>query len=239
MGVLDESWRGVRAVGGWFLGAPFHAAWTLTRTRTRREAQELLERRAQHTCARWGLRVEVSGEPPPPGKGCVVTYNETSLADMFALHAVMWRAIDRGSGADVFGRVPLAKPFFARAGIALVPRGNRTGTDRVLAEMVEAVKAGERVGWGAEGRFSGRDEVGHFKVGASLIAIRAQAPLVPVAFRGGHAAMPLGSVRARPGVIRVRFGAPLSTAGLTENDARALADRAQAAATQMYAELGT
>lgn len=237
MGFLDETWRGVGALGGWFLGAPFLARAVLRTTKTRREAQLALEAFAQRACRRWGLEVELSGEVPRPGTGCVVTYNETSLADMFALHAVLWQAIDRGSGADVFARVPFTRPVFERAGIALVPRGNRAGTDRVLDEMVAAVKAGERVGWGAEGRFSGRDGVGHFKVGASLIAIRAGAPLVPVVFRGGHAAMPLGSLRARPATIRVRVGEPLPTAGLTEADARSLADRAEAVATQMYAEL--
>jgi 1-acyl-sn-glycerol-3-phosphate acyltransferase len=106
-----------------------------------------------------------------------------------------------------------------------------------MAEMVAAIKAGERVSWGGEGRLSGKDEVMRFKIGAALLAIRAQAPLVPVAFRGGHAALPLGSIRARPGKIRVRFGCPLSTAGLREEDARDLADRAQAEVARLFAEL--
>lgn len=206
--MISETLRGARARCGWFIGAPFFSLRVLTQTKTRKEAQVLLERRARQACEAWGLKVEVSGEPPPPG-------------------------------ADVFGMVPLAKSAFRRIGLALVPRGNRAGTDRVLAEMVEAVKAGERVGWGAEGRFAGRDEVGRFKVGASLIAIRAQAPLVPVAFRGGHAAMHHGSLRARAGTVRVRYGAPIPTTGLTEDDARTLADRAQAIVTEMYAALGT
>ena len=85
---------------------------------------------------------------------------------------------------------------------------------------------------------SGKDEVLRFKVGSALIAIRAGVPLVPVAFRGGHQALPLKSVRARPGTIRVRFGTPISTVGLVEEGARDLADRAQAAVAALYAELG-
>lgn len=46
------------------------------------------------------------------------------------------------------------------------------------------------------------------------------------------------TLRARPGTVRVRYGPPLSTTGLTEDDARALADRAQAMVTEMYAALG-
>ena len=195
-------------------------------------------RRATRTLASCGLRVETSGEGPPPGVGCVVVYNETSFADVFAFQAVMWQHIDGSSAADLFAWVPFMRPACRRAGIALVPRGNRAATDRVLAEVIDSVKAGERVAWGGEGRLSGRDEVTRFKVGASLIAIRAGAPLVPVAFRGGHFAMPLGSIRARPGTIRVRFGAPISTVGLREEDARSLADRAQAAVATLFTELG-
>ena len=79
--------------------------------------------------------------------------------------------------------------------------------------------------------------MGRFKIGASLIAIRAQVPVVPVAFQGGHGVLPLGSVRVRPGTIRVQFGAPIPTAGLAEAEARDLADRVQAAVAGLYAGL--
>jgi 1-acyl-sn-glycerol-3-phosphate acyltransferase len=106
-----------------------------------------------------------------------------------------------------------------------------------MDRMVAAVTAGERLAWGGEGRISGRDGVARFKLGASLIAIRAKAPVIPVVFCGGHRLLPFGSVRARPGRIRVRFGAPIPTSGLTEDDARALADRTQAIVEGMYADL--
>lgn len=63
--------------------------------------------------------------------------------------------------------------------------------------MVTAVRQGERIGWGGEGRLSGRDGIGPLKVGASLIAIRAQAPVIPVVIHGGHDAMPF-SRRTQP-----------------------------------------
>lgn len=66
---------------------------------------------------------------------------------------------------------------------------------------------------------------------------RAGVPLVPVAFHGGHQTLSLHSVRARPGTIRVRFGAPISVEGFDESAVRALADKAQAALAALYAEL--
>jgi 1-acyl-sn-glycerol-3-phosphate acyltransferase len=99
------------------------------------------------------------------------------------------------------------------------------------------VRAGERQAWGGEGRIVGMDGIGRFKIGASLIAIRAQVPVIPVTFCGGHQIMPFGGVRARPGLVRVHFGAPIATNGLTEDDARAFADRLQAVIAARYAEM--
>lgn len=70
------------------------------------------------------------------------------------------------------------------------------------------------------------------------MAIRAEKPLVPLAFHGGHRLMPWKSYDLQPGTFRVRFGAPLSTEGLTENDARDLADKAQKAVVELYKQLG-
>ncbi|SPH17485.1 hypothetical protein DEA8626_01008 [Defluviimonas aquaemixtae] len=119
----------------------------------------------------------------------------------------------------------------------MVPRGNRLATERLLKRMVAAVRRGERLAWGGEGRLYGRDGIGRFKVGASLIAIRAQAPLIPVVFHGGHHALPLGSIRARSGRIRVRFGTPIPTTGLKEEEARGLADHVQEEVARIYAVL--
>ena len=238
MGAMIERWRGGSALLRWLLGAPLASLHVLATARDRKQAQEIMMRRSERALASCGFTVEVSGTPPPPGMACVVTYNETSFADVLAFTATMWKHIDRAAAADVYAWIPFARAACRRAGIALIPRGNRLATERIMAEVVEAVKAGERAAWGGEGRLSGRDEVMRFKVGASLIAIRAGTPLVPVAFHGGHQAMPLGSIRARPGVIRVRFGEPLPTSGLGEDAARDLADRTQAVVKAMYAELG-
>lgn len=238
MGAATEVFRGTGTLLRWFLGAPFANTRMLATTKTRKEAQQFVQQRAARALAACHFTVEVSGEPPPPGKGCVVVYNETSFADNFAFHAVMWPHLERASGADIFGLIPTMRAACLRAGIALVPRSNRAAAEGVIAEMVSAAKAGERIAWGGEGKMAGRDEVLRFKIGSALIAIRAQVPLVPVAFWGGHHVMPLRSLRAQPGALRVRFGAPLSTEGITEDAARALADRAQVSVASLYADLG-
>lgn len=237
MAAAGEIMRGGGASAAWFLGLPLVNLRIALAAANRDAARGLIAAHCARFLSRCGVAVEVGGTPPAPGTGCVVCYNEASFADVAAFCTVMWPHIDRAAAADLYAWFPFGRRAARKAGIELVPRGDRAGTDRLMGVAVQAVRGGERMAWGGEGRIHGQDEVGRFKVGASLIAIRAQVPVVPVAFHGGHRVLPLGSVRARPGTIRVRFGAPVPTAGLTEGDARDLADRMQAAVAGLYADL--
>lgn len=184
-----------------------------------------------------GITVTVEGKMPRPGMGCVISHNETSFADVAAYFVHVWPCVDRLAGADVYAYIPYARKAFAKVAIELVPRGNRKGTEALVDRMVTAVGQGERLGWGGEGRLSGFDGVGRFKVGGSLIAIRAQVPVVPVVIHGGHQALRLGTSRACPGEIRIRFCDPVPTTGYNEADARTLADKLQAICASHYHEM--
>jgi 1-acyl-sn-glycerol-3-phosphate acyltransferase len=50
------------------------------------------------------------------------------------------------------------------------------------------------------------------------MAIKAQAPVVPVAIKGARAAMRKGSPIIRPVTVNVRLGEPVETAGMTLED---------------------
>ena len=62
------------------------------------------------------------------------------------------------------------------------------------------------------------------------MAIKAQAPIVPVAIQGGRDAMRKGSWLIRPVTVSIRVGAPIETAGVSLDDRDELIDaRADAA----------
>ena len=75
-----------------------------------------------------------------------------------------------------------------------------------------------------------------FKEGAAYIAIKAQAPLVPVALLGTRKILPYGSAVFHAGRVQLRIGQPIPTEGLTLRDRGALT----AAAHEQIADmLGT
>ena len=184
-----------------------------------------------------GVEMEVFGEPPAKGSGSVVCYNESCLVDVLAYGIKTTPHLEKVTVAEIFSWIPFSTRAYPKNGFEVVPRGKRTGTNALINRMVECLRQGERVGWGGEGGQSAIDGVGHFKRGAALVAIRAQVPIVPLAICGGHRVMRHGSLRARPGLIRLSYLDPIPTTGLTEDDARDLADKVQAIVADEYARL--
>jgi 1-acyl-sn-glycerol-3-phosphate acyltransferase len=236
MQALVENVRGLLATVRWVALSPVMMLRIGYLAKDRDDCRRILMRASHRFLATCKFTTHQIGMPPPPGQACVVCYNETSLADVFAITGTVFEHVDIATAAEIFGWIPFSSAASRMVGIRLVVRGNRAATEALMTSVVEEVRQGHRLAWGGEGRQSGHDGVGHFKVGASLIAIRAQVPIMPVAVYGGHQRLRLGTLRARPGPITVRYGAPIPTEGLTEDDARALADRVRDAVVAMYAE---
>jgi 1-acyl-sn-glycerol-3-phosphate acyltransferase len=129
--------------------------------------------------------------------------------------------------------------WYARAmGMVFIERGNRRAATAFLRQSAELVRSGASLCIFPEGTRSRSGAVGEFKSGAFQAAIDAGAAVVPVALEGSGAVLhPDGFFRVRPGMIRIRFGAPLPTrteTGATV-DRQALAAKAQAVVLDMLA----
>ena len=68
------------------------------------------------------------------------------------------------------------------------------------------------------------------------MAIKAQAPIVPVAVTGGRDAMRRGSAIVRPVMMSVRIGVPVPTAGLTLDDRDQLIEDVRARIAALVAQ---
>ena len=71
-----------------------------------------------------------------------------------------------------------------------------------------------------EGGRSRDGNLREFKDGAAYIAIKAQAPLVPLALVGAREILPMGSGTIRRGLVRLRIGDPIPTIGLSSREDR-------------------
>lgn len=202
----------------------------------RPEAIAVIERHMDRACRLGGIEWTVEGEEHLPRDGYVILHNESSLVDLLMLHGVVLRHYaEMTVGAAEWGRMPGIKRACDILGIHLHRRGDRAGADRFLADLAERVREGARLSWSGPGRLSLDGEVQRFKRGGPLIAIRAGAPIVPLAIQGGWEVMKTGSMRMRPGRVHLKFGPPIPTADWVEEQSSDLAERARVAVAELYA----
>ena len=87
-----------------------------------------------------------------------------------------------------------------------------------------------------EGTRSRTGELLPFKKGGFVMAIRAQAAIVPVAIIGARDAMRKGSPWIYPVLVSIRFGTPVETAGATMEDRDSIAQTVRARVEVLIAQ---
>ncbi|MCG6955059.1 MAG: 1-acyl-sn-glycerol-3-phosphate acyltransferase [Gemmatimonadetes bacterium] len=232
---LVEAIRGVAVLSRLFGTGPM-VAYRASRAGLDRTAARAIILSHVNSVRRWA-RVELDVAPVPKraGSGFVLVYNQTSIADDLGNLDVLWRFADYSVLASEYGRIPFFGSAARRVGIVLMKRGDRQATDETLRRLARWAAEGSVVSVAAEGRLSPGGEVGHFKRGAFLVAIRAGVPVVPMTVWGGRSILRPGSLRLRAGMLTYRFGSPISVDGLTEDDAPAMAEEARRAVARLLA----
>src|SRR5690554_5925231 len=127
-------------------------------------------------------------------------------------------------------RVPFVGWYARACGMLFIERDNPRAGPRLRREAAGLLRDGHTLCLFPEGTRSRTGAVAPFKGGAFQSAIDAGVEVLPVAIEGAGAVLPPDGFRARPGVITVRFGTPLATAGRGSGaaDRQALADAAHA-----------
>lgn len=111
-------------------------------------------------------------------------------------------------------KLPILVRAFDIAGFVPLERGNRDQSLPAIDMAASALAEGNSFLIFPEGTRSRTGELLPFKKGGFIMALRAQAPIVPVAIIGARDAMRKGSPWIYPARISVRFGEPVETAGL-------------------------
>jgi 1-acyl-sn-glycerol-3-phosphate acyltransferase len=127
------------------------------------------------------------------------------------------------------GLLPLLGHYMRATGMIFVDRGDGERARQSIQAAADRMRAGASVLAFPEGTRSIDGSIGPFKKGAFVVAIAAQVPVVPVAIEGAQRVLPRDGFRVRPGVVRVRIGSPIPTAGLGYDDRDALLTRVREA----------
>jgi 1-acyl-sn-glycerol-3-phosphate acyltransferase len=183
-----------------------------------------------------GIRYRVAGaEHVPRDRAAVYCANHQSNVDPPILFDAVHPMLHILYKAEL-NAIPVLTRAFRFGGFIAVDRRNKEAAMRSIEAGAQSIRSGNSFLIFPEGTRSKTAELLPFKKGGFIMAIKAHAPIVPVAVQGGRAAMQRGSAFIRPVIVSIRIGEPIETAGLDLKDRDALIVKARARIGALLAE---
>ena len=162
-----------------------------------------------------GIRYRVaSAQPLPLDRAAVYCANHQSNVDPPLLFDVLHPRMHILYKEEI-DAIPVLARGFRMGGFIPVDRLNKEAAMRSIEAGAASIRSGNSFLIFPEGTRSRTDDLLAFKKGGFVMAIKAQAPIVPVAIQGGRAAMRKGSRLLWPVTISIRVGEAVETAGVT------------------------
>lgn len=206
---LWASWRGVQDVpGGIYERATYNWSKGILRA------------------CRISVRVEGAGQVTE--LPAVFVANHVSMIDIWAL-VVGLPVVPRFIMKKELLKVPLLGAAARDAGHIVIDRQSLPAAFEAYDRAAEVIRRGASACVFAEGTRSRTGRLLPLKKGPFVLAIAAGVPVVPVLVEGSFELMPRLALAPQPGVVTLRFGAPIPTAGLGYDVRDDLSRRARAA----------
>jgi len=175
----------------------------------------------------WKFTIEGEAPRDIDHRGYVVIANHESVADPFLLSWLPWDM--RWIAKEELFKPPLTGWAMRLSGDIPLRRGEGESVRAMLAECERALAGGISVMMFPEGTRSADGTLGAFKDGAFALALRAHAPVLPVAIVGTREMRPKGSKWFGKAHACAKVLAPVSTDAMTEADLPALRERCREA----------
>ena len=170
-----------------------------------------------------GSKVEVIGRENIPQGGAMFAANHRSYLDIFFSHPLIPAPCSFLAKKQLAMVFPLA-PWFPLAQVQLVDRDNPRQGLQVIKKSVDLLQKGYNVFVFPEGtRGHVEGEFGEFKHGSFKMALRANAPIVPVTIIGSAAGLEdNGKFKITPTHCKIIFDKPVDYTTLSPEDQKDL-----------------
>src|SRR6476469_4568710 len=147
----------------------------------------------------------------------IIIANHYSYFDIPCIFAAIPQPIRFMAKVSLF-KIPIFGWALARAGFIPIDRKNRRTAVKSFDLAAKRIRQGNTiVVFPEEGRSRTR-EMRPFQRGGFLLALKSELPILPIAIDGTHHVFPVGANRVKPGVVTVKVGHVIPTAGLSLRD---------------------
>lgn len=176
-----------------------------------------------------GIRVDIEGlDKISQGETYLFLSNHQGNADgPVLLHAIPrdWKALVKYE----MMRLPVLSVIMRYAKFVPIERRNPQQARTAINNGAAMLSQGFSFITFPEGTRSRDGQLGTFKKGAFIMAIKAQVPVVPVTLDGSGDVQPPGRYKMNPGTIRVVFHDPIPTRGMEIEDRNRLMEMTRSA----------
>jgi 1-acyl-sn-glycerol-3-phosphate acyltransferase len=181
-----------------------------------------------------GIRVHSEGlEHIDPAQPAVYAANHLSALDIPVLYASLPTQFRILAKTELF-RYPFMGWHLTRSGQIPIAHGDARASLRGLNRASDSLRKGMPLVIFPEGGRSRDGRLQSFMGGAFYMAIKAQAPIVPVVMVGAFELLPMNSFHIRPGRVEMIVGEPIPTKGMSPREMDKLAARVREVMAEMY-----
>jgi 1-acyl-sn-glycerol-3-phosphate acyltransferase len=172
-----------------------------------------------------GTRVRMQGlENIDPQKSYILVSNHQSTFDILAFLGYLPIQFRWTAKAELF-RIPFMGWAMSRIGYIPIERSSPKKAYRSMLRAAEVVRKGMSVIIFPEGTRSPNGNLQPFKKGVFLIALKSQAPILPITIQGASRIMRKGDWRTYPGQVRIQIDPPIEPAGTPAENEEQLSQR--------------
>ncbi|MGH7909219.1 MAG: lysophospholipid acyltransferase family protein [Thermodesulfobacteriota bacterium] len=150
------------------------------------------------------IKVQLEGLENLPKEPCLIMFNHQSYFDIFAFAATLpfdWRVVMKKELA----LVPFIGWVSKATGHYFVSRDGSIKSFQEVDKVAKRIRFGPPVLIAPEGTRSIDGKLLSFKRGGFVLAMRAEVPVVPMVILGGKDVMPKGSMRIKPGNMKIKI----------------------------------
>lgn len=190
-------------------------------------------RRAIKLC---GMELEIRGMENIPDQPTLTAYSHQSLLDAVALVGGMPHSQAMVAKSEI-RKVPFLAGWMKAAGCLFIDRSSARAGMQCLLQGVELLKSGTNVTIAPEGTRNDGGELLEFKGGAFRMALKAEAPILPIAIEGTNRMFEGHKHLLRRGKVLLSILPPIETKGLSKEEQKELPDRVRALLSQELQKL--